>query len=280
MIVEVTRFRRRFLTFGPNPITNVMLALVLVIYFSLILVLIAARGSIPPLALVMGQTGIFALAAPAMLHSAIVGERERRSWDLLLVAPISKAQIVVGKFLGALSALSVASFFFAIPIALSWFLSLGKSLGGGSGLIEVILGELVSLSFTILVCAFTMLISARVKRSFMALGVTLGSLLVFLGLLPALFGTALSGDRIGTEFLLLGHPLMALNELYIRASPYQDTNDPLFSMALYGLPHVVIYSALSAVMIGWTINTLTFAENEVKFLPKSKSALRKAKSHA
>ena len=120
MLIEIQRFRRRFLSFsGSNTMNSAVLALCLVCYAGLVLIVLQARGNISPLVIVMFQTGIFTIFAPGMLHGAIAGERERRSWDLLLVAPISKAQIVVGKFIGAMAALGIASVLFLFPILIA-----------------------------------------------------------------------------------------------------------------------------------------------------------------
>lgn len=277
MIVEVTRFRKRFLAFGANPITNTILALMIVFYISIIFIIIAGNGEIPPIALVIAQTVLFTFAAPALLHASIAGERERRSWDLLLVAPISKAQIVVGKFMGALSALSVAFFLLAIPIGLSFLIALGRT--NVAGFFQLILAEMLSLSFAVMVCSFSMLISARVKRNFMSLGITLGSLFVLLAVIPGLVASMMGGDRISMEFFLIGHPIYALAHLMETLTPNVASTN-IFPMVLYGIPHVLIYSSLSVVMLGWTINTLNFAENEVKFLPKAKAKLNKKNANA
>ena len=49
------------------------------------MLVVNARGDLPPIALILFQTMLFCFFGPAMLHGAIAGERERRSWDLLLV---------------------------------------------------------------------------------------------------------------------------------------------------------------------------------------------------
>src|SRR5438067_2544501 len=109
MAIEVNRFRRRFLEGGRGKTVNTMILVVAIVaYAALLLVIANMSGDFPPVALIFLQTGVFTLLTPAMMYGSISGERERRSWDLLLVAPITHAQIVVGKFLAALAGIGVA----------------------------------------------------------------------------------------------------------------------------------------------------------------------------
>jgi ABC-type transport system involved in multi-copper enzyme maturation permease subunit len=51
------------------------------------------------------ELGLICLFAPALTADLISGERERRTLDLLLVTPLSRLQIVIGKLIAALGAL-------------------------------------------------------------------------------------------------------------------------------------------------------------------------------
>jgi hypothetical protein len=102
MLIEIQRYRRRYLSFsGVHAVNSAVLALALLCYAGVVLLVCNFRGALSGIALIAAQTGLFVLFAPGMLYGTIAGERERRSWDLLLVAPISKAQIVMGKLIGA-----------------------------------------------------------------------------------------------------------------------------------------------------------------------------------
>ena len=109
----------------------------------------------------------------------------------------------------------------------------------------------------------------------MALGVTIGSLFVMFGVIPGLLASALASDPISVQFLLIANPIFAIAKLMDLRSIGEDPK--IESVLLYGIPHTVVYSFLAVVMLGWTINTLNFAENEVKFMPKSKR--KKAKEN-
>lgn len=272
MLIEITRFRRKYFTVtSSNAVNGAMVGIVAICYVGLCLLVLTARGSIDPDAIVIFQTAAFTLFGPALLHGAIAGERERRSWDLLLVAPITKAQIVVGKFMGALAALGTAAALFLVPILLAALTYdrgnvLVPSTGGGTNWYALLVSEMLSLSFSILVCAWTLLLSARVRRGMMALGASIGSLALVLLIGPGILASLLGGDQLSLSLLLFLHPFFVL------ASVSGSTPGSEFiSHSLYGWPQILVYLGLSAVMVSWAINTLYFAENEVKFIPKAKS---------
>ena len=164
MLIEIARFRRRFLSFsGSNALNGIVLGLAIVCYFGLLMLVFSARGSMPPIALVMVQTFIFLFATPSILYAAIAGEREKRTWDLLLAAPITQAQIVVGKFIGAMAAIGVGFGLFLVPVLVT-AVEYEKT-----NWQDLILSELVSITFIIALATVTLFFSARTRRAFMAL---------------------------------------------------------------------------------------------------------------
>jgi len=269
MRIEVARFRRRFLGFGGSSVNNAVLALILLCYTGIVMMVVNMRGDLPPIPIIMFQTGLFCFFGPAMLHGAIAGERERRSWDLLLVAPISKAQIVAGKFMGAMAALGIGAAAMALPTIIA-AIAYGKTT-----LYDLVLAEAVSLTFCMLVCSWTLFMSARAKRPFMALGATFGTLALGLAVIPALLVSIVSGDRITTEMVGYLNPFVALatitsaHDTMMNAATSNFENMPFIPGALYGLPHVLIYLGFAAGLLLYAEKTLHFAENEVKFLPQN-----------
>lgn len=263
MLIEIQRFRRRFLSFtGPNAANGAVLVLVLIFYVSLVMMVVNSDGGLAPSVVIGVQTGLFTLLAPGMLHGAIAGERERRSWDLLLAAPITKAQIVVGKFIGALTALGIGALLFLLPLVIAAATYKTKSL------VDVLEMEAVSLSFTMAVCALTVLLSARARRPFMALGATLGVLAVALIVAPMLLGISIGfSDQMSGDLLYYLHPYYTIWKIHAVAERPYDSGGYIAGYA-WGLPQTLIYLGLTAVMVAWAANTLNFAENEVKFIPK------------
>ncbi len=265
MRIEIQRFRRRFLGFGGSGVNNAILALILLCYTGLVMLVVNLRGDLPPIALISFQTGLFCFFGPAMLHGAIAGERERRTWDLLLVAPISKAQIVAGKFMGAMAALGIGALAMGLPTVLAAFAYRKTTF------YDLVLSEAVSLAFCMFVCAWSIFLSARAKRPFMALGATLGTLLLALAILPGIVGSLAAGDKITTETFLYLNPFAALSELGRTADDVFRTDPdymPFIARSAYGVPHILVYLGLTLAFLVYAEKTLTFAENDVKFLPQ------------
>lgn len=259
MRIEIARFRRRFLGFGGSGANNAVFALVLLCYTGLVMMVLNMRGDLAPIWLIQFQTALFCFFGPAMLHGAIAGERERRSWDLLLVAPITKAQIVFGKFMGAAAALGVGAIALGIPIVVTTIAY------RQTPVTKVLLAEFVSLSFCTLVCAWTLFLSARVRRPFMALGASIGTLALVLLVFPMLIASLIGSDRFTNETFNYLNPFFTLG--YVAPEGQLPEGSFIVSAPLFGLPQALIYLGLTAFFLVYAEKTLNFPENEVKFIP-------------
>lgn len=133
------------------------------------------------------------IIAPALTFSAICGERERETLDLLLVTPLSTWAILRGK-LGAAMAYVLLLVFSALPV-----LSLVFYFGGVSWE-DVLLSQLAVAVAGLLLTALGLLASVVSRHS----------------------GRAAMLAYAGTALLCLGFPalLVALNELYELSSRY------------------------------------------------------------
>jgi ABC-type transport system involved in multi-copper enzyme maturation permease subunit len=264
MLIEVHRFRRRFFSFsGSNTLNGIILGLALVCYAGLLMLVFSARGTIPAIAIVVFQTFLFTLVAPAMLYGSIAGEREKRTWDLLVAAPITQAQIVMGKFIGGLAAIGIGYGLMIFPIMIAaaqyqrtdWY--------------ALLVAELNSFTFAVCVAALTLFFSARCRRGFMALGTVLGILAIVLLVCPSVTAAILNEEsfiRLVNSF----HPFLSETALlsYSETYGYAEQLSP-FGWAWF---QVVGYVVLSGLFIAWSAKTLNFAENDVKFIPTKSNA--------
>jgi ABC-type transport system involved in multi-copper enzyme maturation permease subunit len=167
----------------------------------LLLFLVGLSGTFPsflsPKAVLQTQNFIFCFLVPTLLYPAIATEREKRSWDLLRVCPLTDGQIVFGKFAVAMLFVLFTSSFFLVPCAVSELAASTQVHSGdyglfdrqGMGFFEFLLGEAVSLSFAAGLGALTVWISARAKRGFTALLTVLGILVLFMIFVPTLIGS-------------------------------------------------------------------------------------------
>jgi len=275
MLIEITRFRRKFFGAGSSAANSVLVALSGLIFLGLMAVVWSNRDSANPIILVMLQTGIFTLLAPAMLHGSIAGEREKRSWDFLLVAPVTQAQIIFGKFMSAAMAIFACAALFALPIGIGVIFYEPYNYGYYGGTPEesgwsywnLFEAELLSISWGLVLCAMSIFFSARARRGFIALGTTLAILVASLIVWPILTVSAgLTGDSGG--FLNFFHPFWALTQIETANHGRAD----FIAGTYYGIPQILIYLFMTAVFMAWAERTLKFADNEVKFIPKHKDA--------
>lgn len=267
MLIEVHRFRQRFLRLNVhNPGGAGILILTLLCYLMLLLLVVQAKGDVPPMVLVMLQAGVITFLCPVALYNAIAGEREKRTWDVLLVAPVTKGQIVVGKFIAGLAMVLAITVAFLIPIVISGVLHATTRWG------SVLQGELLTIAYGALLCSWTILMSARVKRGLMALGTSLGSITLGLLVFPLLITTMIGGNYSSSMVLFFLHPFYVIGQLANESEINFSTSSGQFIPDYYYcIPHIFTYLFLSIVFVNWAIQTLYFAENEVKFLPKAKT---------
>jgi ABC-type transport system involved in multi-copper enzyme maturation permease subunit len=209
LLVEARRFWRKFIGASKNKRTNTaLLILIGIIYLTIVAIAIANADSLTAEHIFVFQSFLFCFIVPALTFGAIAGERERRSWDMLIVAPITKSQIVIGKFLSAASVvLCVAGAM--LPIAI--ICSLGKeSFGFHDQLWTVLASESASLGFGIAFCALGIFISSLMNRAFSAQATIYGVLFVWMILWPMLVSLIprMGDDNGFNEYLLWNHPFI------------------------------------------------------------------------
>jgi ABC-2 type transport system permease protein len=113
-----------------------------------------------------------ALLALLTAADAVSGERERGTLESLLVTPVSRLEIALGKLLAALSLWVVA---FVITVPYVWFLARGVGLVGNAVAVGLVVGTLLA----IFLASFGFLISVFAASNRVSLSL---SLLVLLAL--------------------------------------------------------------------------------------------------
>jgi ABC-type transport system involved in multi-copper enzyme maturation permease subunit len=118
------------------------------------------------------QLVLLAMLAPSLTTSAVSGERERQSFEMLLTTHLSPAELIFGKF-GFAASFIVLSLFTTVPLeAIVFFL-------GGVSLPSFLWAKLILLLFGLFASLLGLMLSARETRSAYATGQTYLCLLVF-----------------------------------------------------------------------------------------------------
>jgi len=131
--------------------------------------LLDARESIA--IIVQVAIGLGTLAALVVSADAISGERERDSLEALLLTPVPRRDLVIGKMLAA-STMWLASIIVALPYAYS--IAQGPAVGADAVLVLITVGPLVGAALTALGMAF----SAVSLSNRVSLAASIGILLV------------------------------------------------------------------------------------------------------
>lgn len=277
-MAEVTRFRKRFLSFrGSSVAINGGIGIVLVCYALFAMVCVYYRGDINPLTLIGIFIGLMLFAIPLLLHASIAGERERRSWDMLLVAPITHGQIIVGKFMGAFAGLCMAFGLYMIPVIIDALFYSEASF------VNIVIASVTVLAQGAALIAMTLLVSSRVRRPLIALAVSIGVIMVYFIFVPGLVGSlsSFTGNFLSgivSPFAVIGR--LSYDQLLNDPSSFRDPGFTVNYLDKFGLAisHLAYQLVITIALLAWAIKTLVFADNEVKFIPKSKSHARSQKS--
>ena len=197
------------------------------------------------------------LIALLLGFDAIVGERERGSLDLLLAHPITRGELLLGKYLGLALALALAMLagLAVVGVMLVWQFGSRALLHYGGFVASALLMGLAFLSLAVLV---SVLARDRTRASGAAIILWFLFVLVFdLALLGVLVATA---GRYGGEifpYLLLLNPTDVFRILNVFS--VEDVR------SAYGLvsvvpPVLLRLDLLSAVMLGWIAIPLLIAK--------------------
>jgi len=140
-----------------------------------------------------------ALLALVAAADTVSGERERGTLESLLLAPIPRLQLTLGKLGGALSLWLAA---FAVTIPYVWFLGRGVGIVGDA----LVAGALVGTLLAVFLASLGMLVSVFAASNRVSLSLSLFLLLALFA--PTQFPTGAQQGWLG-ELLLRANPLTA-----------------------------------------------------------------------
>ncbi|MBQ0917626.1 ABC transporter permease [Hydrogenophaga aromaticivorans] len=223
----------------------------------------AAQGQIGPRSIELTIASLVSLViylipliALLLGFDAIVGERERGSLDLLLALPITRLELLLGKYLGLAGALTlstVSGFALVALLLYQRFSWAGLYHYAGFVLSSVLLG----LAFLSLAVLLSVLARDRTRASGLAIALWFALVLVFdlllLGLLVA------TGGQFGGEsvaYLLLLNPADIFRILNVFSL---DDVQRLYGLASILPPALSQVGWLSSAMLAWIVAPLALA---------------------
>ncbi|MEX2243609.1 MAG: ABC transporter permease subunit [Fimbriimonadaceae bacterium] len=196
MFAEVQRAKRSLLSEhnwrGGQLAVRLLIA---VFYLFLLVMTMSFVDDIEPFLVMYIMLGLATIVLPSTLHGAIAGEREQRALDMLLVAPVTPGQIVVGKFAKALLTIGLLVVFIGLP---AMFIELvhqsspayaqynyGPDSNGFVGYFTSLALVVVT---SLMIGAITMWVSSKTKSKAGAMLGTIGALFVLFIVVPSIGG--------------------------------------------------------------------------------------------
>lgn len=278
MFAEMRRPLQRFQGGGPSaPLYRVVILATIIGYFTLAAVFSRAESGFEPVVAI--EMVVLAFLVPPMMFKTIAGERDKRSWDILLSAPVTPSQIVVGRFaLGAMGVVGIV-LLGTLMAPFTWP-NPGWDYGGGGryqeggftqALATIVSSQLYVLAFGLALVAIALFVSARSRRGFTALASTYGLFFSWLVLLPIVLAALTAGADYMNSLV---EPLLPFNVAVKLAQNNSIDADLGFYMSptfLFGLSFGG-YLLLTVGMLYWASQTLHFPDNEIRFLARKHRA--------
>jgi ABC-type Na+ efflux pump permease subunit len=264
MMVEIKRFLRRFLGPRPGAQQAVAIALIIIAYVGL-LALFASVREIQPETVIYVQLVLYCILLPAMLQGSVAGEREKRTWETLLAAPVTKAQIVVAKYAGAATGVVLI----AVLMLPLWLVSSANKVDFDRYTANasehpspamMVHAEIVALTFGLALAAWCLFVSVRSRRTFSAQGMIYGSMALALIVWPMLVS---SMGHVDWAIQILASPMHP----FIVVASILDRSERASSVHIWGLS-TCLFLGFTVVMLVWAEYTLRFAEMDVRFIPR------------
>ena len=274
MLIDARRFNRRFLGVGKGK--GVSIAVIVgcfLLYGLLISVTVAYRQDLDPTLAIHLQTGLFCIVIVSVMQGSIAGEREKRTWDILMTAPVSGAQVVIGKFLMGVFVVLMIALFFAVPVAIPAIAQ------GKTWMIRAFHGEVISLMFGVCLTSVALFVSSRSRRSFSALASTFGLMILGLIVYPGLVALTTTDNPVLAEYLYSVHPFIAIDRAS-KGAIWVGNLSPDFSISAqqnlgwlaYGAVQTVVYLVVAVTCLALAANSMFLPEGVRKMKKRLKSA--------
>lgn len=255
MLVEISRFRRRMFSGRDGGANRAVVVILLLLYALILFTVLRFAQDMEPVWIVEFQTGIFTLMLPVLASGAIAGERERRTWDILLTTPVTKAQIVAGKFIAIVAG-------YAIFLVACSLLVVACQIANRSAILSATLhSEGLSISFALMLISLSLLVSARSRTTFASIGASVAVVFVVYVAAPIFVLTAFT--KSGGDFLEIVYPFATIGKL-------SDYNNPLWLhwRNLAPIGQDLAYLLLSAAMLAATVATVRRMEEIKDVMPE------------
>jgi ABC-type transport system involved in multi-copper enzyme maturation permease subunit len=260
MLLEAKRFGRRFIGISRGKGQAAYLYLTGAIYLLLVIMAYSYHDAFSSTGVLYFQTGLMCIIVPSVAQNAVAGEKEKRTWDLLVAAPVSRAQIVIGKFISVVLVL-FALMLAMLPLVILSFTAETETTAG------VAQGELISICFGIAISAMGTFISAVTTRSLTCQSLTYISIFLWLVMYPVLvsagtnFGIGASAGQSRAYYFM--HPFYAIWAVTTGGVEFRGfPDDPTFTTYYSWLVQGGFYVLIAALFTFLAVRAVKHANSE------------------
>ncbi len=197
MSMEGVRAMRRFLRTGGETgraVNYTLMGILGVLYLWLLLAILFYREEMTT-GLLFFEMGLLTLVVPASLYAAVSGEREKLTWDSLIMTRLTPGQIIAGKMLWRVVLIGGIMALFTLPILVDHYASgilcrntdscrtpYGYVMSGG----DIVRAQGLVFAWSLLLASLSFFASTKSRRPITTLSVLTVALLAFLALIPVL----------------------------------------------------------------------------------------------
>ena len=262
---DAAREQRRFFRFSNlGPIGRWIVLVCFILFYGWLFVIANVTASDGTLGWSIAELVVTTIFLTGSIYGAISGEREKATWDALILTRLTPAQIIIGKFMWRVRLIGILIALFAIVIVAS------RSGAATFNIttVDAIAIQLLILSWCLFVAGLGLWISSITKRSIISLTLLSSILIGMLGVIPGLYGILASSASPGWNttgnpdaffnFTMSFNPFVPLLDL---ANPQADA---LRGTLHLGWPQYAAYIAGSACLIALTYRRLRKLEEPDK----------------
>lgn len=216
MMDEATRYMRQFARVrGSGQSANIVIVGIVAFFYLWLIATMIRYDITMTMPILFVELFIVTLLAPSSMHAAISGEREKATWDALALTRLTPAQIIAGKMGWRVGVVAVLIALAMVSIVVSQFM--GDDPTDRPRWVTVIVAQAMIFCWGVLLCAYSLLVSAHTRQTVTTIAVVIGSLLGVLALLPLLlviFGADPTPDAIESVFQYLAAFVFWMNPFY------------------------------------------------------------------
>ena len=249
LIEEGRREQRRFfrMAAGSGQFGRIVIGIAALFYVWLLIESAVAHAD---LTMIYSYVELIALTLclPGSIYGAISGEREKSTWEALILTRLTPWQIIAGKLIWRVRMIGMVVGFLLPPLLISRVFAVTAD----APLTAVLSSQVLLICWGFLLCSFSLWVSSLTQRSITTLAVIACSMIGVLVALPTLYGLFASmlshwnsNQDAFFSFMLQLNPFLAISDVLTPGGAGENVHP----LGHGGWAQSALYLALTAVLI-------------------------------